>query len=70
MQNMTGATPRARAIVLAGLILAVASGCAALFSGFGYQLGWWHFRTGFGIIKWSFVAAIVSLLLLLVGLAL
>lgn len=55
-----------------GLLLALASAAAAILAGFGSQMGWWHFRTGFHILTWaaygglgsavlSFVSCIVAL---------
>ncbi len=49
-----------------GLGVALVSAFAMVFSGIGYRLGLWHFRTGFAIMGWAFWfaggAAIVSLL--------
>jgi uncharacterized protein (DUF1499 family) len=36
-----------------GLGLAMACGVAELLSGLGYRWGWWHFRTGIQILRWS-----------------
>jgi uncharacterized protein (DUF1499 family) len=49
---------------LIGFILAVLSGIAAVLSGFGTRWDWWHFRTGFAILRWAAyggtAAAVVS----------
>jgi uncharacterized protein (DUF1499 family) len=53
-------------IAESGFAIAVLAGIAAAFSGIGSRLGWWHFMTGFTILRTAaiagFVAAIVSLL--------
>jgi uncharacterized protein (DUF1499 family) len=43
------------AVVLAwtGLGLALACGLAELLAGLGYRWGWWHFRVGIQIMRWS-----------------
>ena len=38
---------------LAGFILAVFCGIAAVLAGFGSRWEWWHFRTGFAMLKWA-----------------
>lgn len=49
-----------------GFILAILAGLAGVFAGFGSQWGWWHFRTGFVILRWAayggIVAAAISLM--------
>ena len=35
----------------AGFALAIVAGCAAALAGFGHRWGWWHYRTGFAILK-------------------
>jgi uncharacterized protein (DUF1499 family) len=54
-------------LVAAGFALAVVSAGAALFSGIGYQMGLWHFRTGFAIIRWAFFGGLAGVALSLVG---
>lgn len=44
----------ARRLIGIGLAVALASAFAMVFSGIGYQLGLWHFRTGFMIMRWAF----------------
>ncbi|HUU73306.1 MAG TPA: DUF1499 domain-containing protein [Burkholderiales bacterium] len=61
--------PLARRIVILGLVLGAACVLAAVFSGLGYRMDWWHFRTGIQIFKWSFYAAIAAVGLSLIGLA-
>ncbi len=68
-QTAPAEKPLASRLVLLGLVLALLCAFAAVFSGIGYQLELWHFRTGFQIIRWSFMAAIAAVILLLVGLA-
>jgi uncharacterized protein (DUF1499 family) len=54
-------------LVAAGFVLAVVSALAAVFSGIGYQMGFWHFRTGFAIIRWAFFGGLAAVVLSLVG---
>ena len=51
-----------------GLGLALLAVLAAACSGFGYQLGLWHFRTGFLILRWAFFGALAAAALALLGL--
>lgn len=51
-----------------GLSLAVLAVLAAACSGFGYQLGLWHFRVGFLILRWAFFGALAAAALALLGL--
>lgn len=41
------------ALAWTGLCLALACGIAELLAGLGYRWGWWHFRTGIQIMRWS-----------------
>jgi uncharacterized protein (DUF1499 family) len=59
----------ARGIVLVALVLAVAGAVAALMSGIGYRVNWWHFGTGIQMFKWSAYAAILAVGLSVIGLA-
>ena len=43
----------AAALAWTGLGLALACGIAELLAGLGYRWGWWHFRTGIQIMRWS-----------------
>lgn len=56
---------------LAGVLLAILGGLAAVLAGFGRRWGWWHYRTGFAILKsaayFGIVAAVVSLAGLIVN---
>lgn len=49
---------------LIGFILAILSGLAELLSGLGSRWEWWHFRTGFVILRWAayggLAAAVIS----------
>lgn len=54
-------------VAILGFALAVVSVCAAVLSGLGYQLGWWHFRTGFVILKWAAYGGIVSAAVSIIG---
>jgi uncharacterized protein (DUF1499 family) len=59
------------ALVVIGLIVALASAAAMVFPGIGYRIGLWHFRTGFTIMRWAFwfaaggaIASLLGLLLI------
>jgi uncharacterized protein (DUF1499 family) len=69
-QRSPGLTRLGSRLVVIGLIVALASAVAMVFSGIGYRLDLYHFRTGFTIMRWAFwfgaAAAIASLLGLLV----
>ncbi len=54
-------------VVTAGFALALISAAAALLSGVGYQMGLWHFRTGFQIIRWAFFGGLAAVVLSLIG---
>ena len=68
-QTTSTEKPLARRLVVTGFVLALVCALSAVFSGIGYQLELWHFRTGFQIIRWSFMAAIVAVVLSIFGLA-
>lgn len=53
-QQTSGVARLGGRLALIGMVVALASGLAMALSGIGYQLGLWHFRTGFTIIRWSF----------------
>ncbi len=53
--------------VLIGFVLAVLSGLAAVLSGFGSRWDWWHFATGFLILRWAAYGGIAAALISAVG---
>jgi uncharacterized protein (DUF1499 family) len=57
-------------VALAGLILALIAAAAAVFSGIGYRLHLWGFRTGFSILEYTFWIAIAAAVVSLGGLIL
>lgn len=57
-----------RRLIGIGLAVALASAFAMVFSGIGYRLGLWHFRTGFAIMGWAFWFAAGSAVVSLAGL--
>jgi len=57
----------AAALAWTGLGLAFACGVAELFSGLGYRWGWWHFRSGIQIMRWSATTDLAGLALALVA---
>jgi uncharacterized protein (DUF1499 family) len=62
------ARPLAQRVAMTGLILAILCAVIALGSGLGYRLGLWHFRTGFGMLKFAFYAAFFAGVVSLAGL--
>src|SRR4051812_2448430 len=51
------------------VFLAVAAALVLLFSGLGWRLGWWHFRTGFAVMRWATYLGGAGALLAIVALA-
>src|SRR5450759_2894466 len=53
------------ALAWIGVGLALACGAGELLAGLGYRWGWWHFRSGIQILRWSATAdlAVVALTL-------
>ncbi len=70
--NARNAVPAQRGfkvkLAAAGLVIALICAAAAIFSGIGYRLGLWHFRTGFAILQWAFWGALGAALISLAGL--
>lgn len=54
-------------IAVFGLRLAVLAGIAAVMSGFGHRFGWWNFLTGFTILKWAAIGALLAAVMSLTG---
>jgi uncharacterized protein (DUF1499 family) len=46
-----------------GLALAVLALLALLLSGLGSRWGWWHFRTGFSMLRWAAYGGVAAMLL-------
>ena len=57
-------------LVVVGLLVALASVVAMVFSGIGYRLDLYHFRIGFTILRWAFWFALAGAILSVAGLAL
>jgi len=55
------------ALAPAGFVLAALSGGVAVLSGVGSRLGWWYFGTGFSILRWAAVFALVGAIVSLLG---
>ena len=51
----------------AGFVLAVLGACAAAFSGFGSRWEWWHYGTGFVILRWAAYTGLVAAALSFAG---
>lgn len=56
------------ALVKWGTVLSVTGALTVIFSGYGYQWGWWHFSFGFSLIPWGTGGAIVGGLIATIGL--
>jgi len=52
----------------AGLSLAILAGLAAVLAGFGHRLGWWHYRTGFMVLKGAAYLGVAAAAMSLAGL--
>ena len=50
-----------------GFVVAVLAGLAELLAGFGYQWGWWHYQTGFTILRSAAPTALGAALVALIG---
>jgi uncharacterized protein (DUF1499 family) len=72
-QQPTGskAAPRRRAFIRLllwlGFALAGGAALAAALSGLGHRWDWWHFRTGFTVLRWAVYAALAGAGLSVVG---
>ncbi len=65
--DTTKTFPEFISLPLAGFIIAVLSGLAAVISGFGARWGWWHFMTGFKILKWAAIGGVAVTLATVLG---
>lgn len=54
----------------AGLALALVSVILLWLAGTGYKLDWWHFRTGFGFMRWAVYIGVAAVVISGVGIAL
>jgi hypothetical protein len=53
-------TTFARVCALIGICLAAMCAVAALLAGLGHRFGWWDYRTGLGILRWSAWAGLAA----------
>jgi uncharacterized protein (DUF1499 family) len=58
-----------RLLVAAGLVLVVAGALLASVGGLGHRWEWWHFTTGFSVLRWGLYASIAGVVASLVVLA-
>lgn len=42
-----------RLLLALGVLAIIAGALAAMLSGLGYRWGWWHFSTGFSVLRWT-----------------
>ena len=68
-QQSPGPARLGNRLVVIGLLVALASAAAMVFSGIGYRLDLYHFRVGFTILRWAFWFALAGALLSVAGLA-
>ena len=54
-------------LALAGFVLAVLGACTAAISGFGSRWEWWHYGTGFMILKWAAYTGLAAAALSFIG---
>jgi uncharacterized protein (DUF1499 family) len=56
--------PRRNAIIglllAAGVLLVLGGALTAALAGFGHRWGWWHFTTGFSVLRWGVYASIAG----------
>jgi len=64
---MAPATARFIPLSLVGFALVVLCGMFAALSGFGSRWGWWHFSTGFTLLKWSAIGALAAMVIAAAG---
>jgi uncharacterized protein (DUF1499 family) len=67
-QQNTGQSLILALLPSAGLTLAVLAGLAAALAGFGHRWGWWHYRTGFMVLKGAAYVGIAAAVVSLAGL--
>jgi uncharacterized protein (DUF1499 family) len=60
---MKSRTPAVVAALLGGLVI-----LASMLAGLGSRWGWWHFSTGFDILRWTVYASFVVMLVAVVAL--
>jgi uncharacterized protein (DUF1499 family) len=57
----------AATVVWGAILLVLACGVAELLAGLGYRWGWWHFRTGIQVMRWSATTDVAAVVLTLVA---
>jgi uncharacterized protein (DUF1499 family) len=67
-QQNTGQPLVIALLPVAGFSLAVLAGLAAALAGFGHRWGWWHYRTGFMVLKGAAYVGIAAAAVSLAGL--
>ncbi|MEO8008566.1 MAG: DUF1499 domain-containing protein [Betaproteobacteria bacterium] len=67
-QQSPGAPRLGETLVVIGMLVALASAAAMVFSGIGYRLDLYHFRFGFMILRWAFWFALAGAILSVAGL--
>ncbi|MEE9276498.1 MAG: DUF1499 domain-containing protein [bacterium] len=63
----TAHRPALSAIALLGLGLAILSALAEALSGLGHRWGWWHYGTGFLILRWAATGGLIAAGLSMLG---
>lgn len=49
-----------RLLLAAGLLLVLGGALVAALAGFGHRWGWWHFITGFSVLRWGVYATLAG----------
>jgi uncharacterized protein (DUF1499 family) len=49
-----------RVVLAAGLLLVAGGALTAALAGFGHRWGWWHFSTGFSVLRWGLYASMAG----------
>lgn len=57
-----------RLILVLGLVLTLGGAAACALSGFGHRWEWWHFGTGFSILRWGVYVVIAGIAASAIGL--
>lgn len=55
-----GRRRRVSTFVLTAMVLAVVAATLVMLAGMGSRWGWWHFRTGFTILRWGTVCGVIA----------
>lgn len=60
ISGQSSTVDRSRRLLWIAALLVAAALLLAMLSGFGHRWGWWHFRTGFQLLRWAVYMAIAG----------